>query len=232
MALEYEIRGGKLLWIKNPVTGVISYVVDLRGKSFAFTLSGREHHPPDAGTLDEGALRHTVATCPFCPGNENQTTPEVFRVTRDEMPHWTGDGAVRGSGWIIRVINNLFPRIPAELTGDRVLERLSRRLRPTAPSEDDVPTLQVGARILVPETGHEGPQVLHPHPVVVPEVDASEHRHERPGGPSRAPTHSSAWSAEPLVSTVQVDPERSKVARSPAPRRSVAVAICSAICAP
>jgi len=117
--LEYEIRGDKLLWMKNPVTGVISYVVDLRGKSFAFTLSGREHHPPGAGTLDEGALRHTVASCPFCPGNENQTTPELFRVTRDEMPHWTGDGAVRGSGWIIRIINNLFPRIPAELTGDR-----------------------------------------------------------------------------------------------------------------
>jgi hypothetical protein len=41
MALEYEIRGDKLLWIKNPVTGVISYVVDLRGKSFAFTMTRR-----------------------------------------------------------------------------------------------------------------------------------------------------------------------------------------------
>jgi galactose-1-phosphate uridylyltransferase len=119
MALEYEIRGDKLLWMKNPVTGVISYVVDLRGKSFAFTLSGREHHPPGAGTLDAAAIRHAIATCPFCPGNENQTTAEIFRLTRDEMPHWTGDGSVRGSGWIIRVINNLFPRIPAELTGDR-----------------------------------------------------------------------------------------------------------------
>ena len=119
MALEYEIRGDKLLWIINPVTGVISYVVDLRGKSFAFTLSGREHHPPDAGTLDEAAIRHAIAACPFCPGNESQTTPEIFRLTRDEMPQWTGDGTVRGSGWIVRVINNLFPRIPAELTGDR-----------------------------------------------------------------------------------------------------------------
>src|SRR5271166_2624327 len=119
MALEYEIRGDKLLWIKNPVTGVISYVVDLRGKSFAFTLSGREHHPPSAGTLDEGAISHAIATCPFCPGNEHQTTAEVFRLTREEMPHWTGDIGVAASGWIIRVINNLFPRIPSELTGDR-----------------------------------------------------------------------------------------------------------------
>ncbi len=119
MALEYEIRDDKLLWIKNPVTGVISYVVDLRGKSFAFTLSGREHHPPSAGSLDEDAIQHAIATCPFCPGNELQTTPEIFRLTRSEMPHWNGDGAVVDSGWIIRVINNLFPRIPSELTGDR-----------------------------------------------------------------------------------------------------------------
>lgn len=117
MALEYEIRGGKLLWIKNPITGVVSYVVDLRGKSFAFTLSGREHHPP-GGPLDEHTIRHAIATCPFCPGNEEQTTAEIFRLTREDMPHWRGDGAAR-SGWIIRVINNLFPRIPAELTGDR-----------------------------------------------------------------------------------------------------------------
>jgi UDPglucose--hexose-1-phosphate uridylyltransferase len=119
MALEYEIRGDKLLWIKNPVTGVISYVVDLRGKSFAFTLSGREHHPPGPGNLDDDAIQHAVATCPFCPGNEDQTTPEIFRLTRGEMPHWNGDGTVHDSGWIIRVINNLFPRIPSELTGDR-----------------------------------------------------------------------------------------------------------------
>src|SRR5215475_3862642 len=119
MALEYEIRDDKLLWIKNPITEVISYVVDLRGKSFAFTLSGREHHPPEAGTLDDAAIRHSIATCPFCPGNESQTTAEMFRLTRDEMPHWTGGDLVRGGGWIIRVINNLFPRIPSELTGDR-----------------------------------------------------------------------------------------------------------------
>ncbi len=119
MALEYEIRGDKLLWIKNPVTGVISYVVDLRGKSFAFTLSGREHHPPDAGSLDDATIRHAIATCPFCPGNEHQTTPEIFRLTGDEMPHWNGSPAATDSRWIIRVINNLFPRIPSELTGDR-----------------------------------------------------------------------------------------------------------------
>ncbi len=119
MALEYEIRDEALLWIKNPITGVISYVVDLRGKSFAFTLGGREHHPTDAAPMDDAAIRHAITSCPFCPGNESQTTAELFRVTRDEMPHWSGDGAVEDRGWVIRAINNLFPRIPAELTGDR-----------------------------------------------------------------------------------------------------------------
>lgn len=119
MALEYEIRGDALLWIKNPFSGVISYVVDVRGKSFAFTLSGREHHPLNAEPLDDAAIDHAIKTCPFCPGNEAQAPAEIFRITRDEVPHWTGDRATAGSAWAIRVINNLFPRIPAELTGDR-----------------------------------------------------------------------------------------------------------------
>src|SRR6202035_4331618 len=43
----------------------------------------------------------------------------IFRLSHEEVPHWTGNGATAGSAWVIRVINNLFPRIPAELTGDR-----------------------------------------------------------------------------------------------------------------
>ena len=46
MPIECEIRDGALVWIKNPITGVISYVVDVRGKSFAFTLGGRESVDP------------------------------------------------------------------------------------------------------------------------------------------------------------------------------------------
>jgi len=42
-------------------------------------------------------------------GNEDQTTPEIFRLNARREPHWNGDGAARDSGWIIRVrINNLF----------------------------------------------------------------------------------------------------------------------------
>jgi len=41
-----------------------------------------------------------VGTCPFCPGHEAETPPEVARV---------GGGAPNGPGWRIRVFPNLYP---------------------------------------------------------------------------------------------------------------------------
>lgn len=38
--------------------------------------------------------------CPFCPGNEEDTPPEVYRV---------GEGEADKKGWKIRVVPNLFP---------------------------------------------------------------------------------------------------------------------------
>ena len=119
MPIECEIRDGSLVWIKSPITGVISYVVDVRGKSFAFTLGGRESADPETGHLNPESIRHATEACPFCPGNESMTTREVFRMTREDVPEWTGAKAADGAGWVVRVINNLFPRIPAELTGNR-----------------------------------------------------------------------------------------------------------------
>jgi UDPglucose--hexose-1-phosphate uridylyltransferase len=116
MGLEYELRDGALVWIRNPHTGVISYVVDVRGKSFAFTL-GERHIPHSGQLLEAEAIRHATRDCPFCPGNEAATTRELFRMTAQEMPAW--NGGVRDAPWVIRVVNNLFPRIPAELTGGR-----------------------------------------------------------------------------------------------------------------
>jgi galactose-1-phosphate uridylyltransferase len=119
MPIEYEMRHGALLWIKNPVTGVISYVVDVRGKSFAFTLGGREELDPEVPPPDPKALRKAIAACPFCPGNENLAPPELMRVTPADFPGWNGQRALEGASWIIRVFNNLFPRIPESLTGER-----------------------------------------------------------------------------------------------------------------
>lgn len=119
MTLEYELRDGALVWIKSPVTGVISYVVDVRGKSFAFTLGGRDELKPDPPPPAPEALQNAVRACPFCPGNEHQAPPEALRLSPAEFPEWTGAGAVEGSSWVIRAFNNLFPRIPEALTGGR-----------------------------------------------------------------------------------------------------------------
>ncbi len=123
MPIEYEMRDGALVWIKNPVTGVISYVVDVRGKSFAFTLGGRPELDPAAPTLGAAEIAQAQATCPFCPGNEAMAPAEIFRVAPAEFPRWKGDGTAGGAGagaaWVMRVFNNLFPRVPAELTGGR-----------------------------------------------------------------------------------------------------------------
>jgi galactose-1-phosphate uridylyltransferase len=119
MPIEYEMRKGALVWIKNPITGVISYVVDVRGKSFAFTLGGREELDPNAPAPDPKALHNAIRACPFCPGNEHLAPPELARLTPAEFPEWEGRHLVEGASWVIRVFNNLFPRIPESLTGGR-----------------------------------------------------------------------------------------------------------------
>ncbi|HKV55057.1 MAG TPA: DUF4921 family protein [Candidatus Binataceae bacterium] len=119
MPIEYEMRDGALVWIKNPVTGVISYVVDVRGKSFAFTLGGRGELDPDAPAPEPKALSKAIDACPFCPGNENLAPPEMMRLTPAEFPQWHGRHVLEGASWVVRVFNNLFPRIPESLTAGR-----------------------------------------------------------------------------------------------------------------
>jgi UDPglucose--hexose-1-phosphate uridylyltransferase len=50
-------------------------------------------------TADTGLVE-----CPFCPGNEEETPPEVARV---------GGGAPNGPGWMVRAFPNLYPIVDA-----------------------------------------------------------------------------------------------------------------------
>ena len=138
MPIEYELRGGALVWIRNPFTGVISYIVDLRDKSFAFTLSGRSFTPPPTAS-DEERMARATAICPFCPGNESKAPSELIRIAPHEVADWPGDAA---APWTIRVFNNLFPRIPSELTGGRnesyVVVEDSRHFQPGARVASDL----------------------------------------------------------------------------------------------
>ena len=56
-----------------------------------------------------------VETCPFCPGNENKTPPEVMRVPA-------------GNSWAVRVIPNKFAALSSELQPTRSLQHLRRRV--------------------------------------------------------------------------------------------------------
>jgi UDPglucose--hexose-1-phosphate uridylyltransferase len=118
MPIEHETRDGALVWIRNPITGVISYVVDVRNKSFAFTLGMRDQ-PPAVPHLTDKQIQAATKDCPFCPGNEHLSTAEIFRLRPEDVPDWGGKGKRDGDQWVMRVFNNLFPRIPVELTGGR-----------------------------------------------------------------------------------------------------------------
>jgi UDPglucose--hexose-1-phosphate uridylyltransferase len=122
MPLDYEIRDGNLRWIRNPFTGVISYVVDVRAKSFAFTLGARETaDSPEAPAriMDAEEIQLARAACPFCPGNEERSPPEIMRMEPGEVDGSDGSPGQSDAPWVIRAFNNLFPRVPEELTGGR-----------------------------------------------------------------------------------------------------------------
>jgi len=58
-----------------------------------------------------------VESCPFCPGNESKTPPEVLRSPANP-----------GEPWAVRVIPNKFAALSSELQPTRSLQHLRRRI--------------------------------------------------------------------------------------------------------
>jgi UDPglucose--hexose-1-phosphate uridylyltransferase len=56
--------------------------------------------------------------CPFCPGNEKSTPPEVLRVT-----------AASNGQWLVRVVPNKFAALQPDVTPHRVVERSHRTVQ-------------------------------------------------------------------------------------------------------
>jgi UDPglucose--hexose-1-phosphate uridylyltransferase len=56
---------------------------------------------------DVGPRATSGGACPFCPGNEAETPPEVLA----ERP---GGGPPDGPGWLVRAFQNKFPALPPE----------------------------------------------------------------------------------------------------------------------
>jgi UDPglucose--hexose-1-phosphate uridylyltransferase len=120
MPLEYRKEGGRLMWVKSPFSGTITYFTDIHKKQSGFRRQpvAPATQPPDWQAAEAARLAELEAAqrdCPFCPGNEEQTTAEVLRVPPDAV-----DGAVStASPWLIRAFTNLFPRVPESCTGGR-----------------------------------------------------------------------------------------------------------------
>jgi len=57
-----------------------------------------------------------LETCPFCPGNENKTPPEVLRYP------------AKGDRWQVRVIPNKFAALSSDIQPTRSLQHLRRRV--------------------------------------------------------------------------------------------------------
>jgi UDPglucose--hexose-1-phosphate uridylyltransferase len=70
----------------------------------------KDRDPPPAGP------------CPFCPGNEDKTPPEVFASGRP--PH----APPNGNGWRVRVVPNRFPALRIEGDLDRQAEGIYDRM--------------------------------------------------------------------------------------------------------
>jgi UDPglucose--hexose-1-phosphate uridylyltransferase len=132
-----------LVWVRNPFTGSVTYFTHVHRKR-----SGFRHHTqgldtpsaldPSAHEVRLGAeLEAVKRSCPFCPGNEDQTPPAIWEVPiRQVFPDRHDDG------WLIRAFPNLIPRIPECCTGGRnesyVVIEDPRHFADTAQGHDDL----------------------------------------------------------------------------------------------
>lgn len=97
------------------------YVPDINTQRWVIIAGGRSGRP--LGSTSDSAKLVTGPDCPFCPGRETSTPPEVYRI---------GPGEKDSGGWMVRVVPNKFPItdrhevIIHSPDHDKALEELSR----------------------------------------------------------------------------------------------------------
>ncbi|HEY7659745.1 MAG TPA: galactose-1-phosphate uridylyltransferase [Actinomycetota bacterium] len=83
-------------------------------RQWAILATRRGDRPHEPVVIPRPQLPEHEDTCPFCPGNEDQTPPEILRVP--------------GSDWMVRVVPNMFAALtgagPAERSGDRMFREM------------------------------------------------------------------------------------------------------------
>ena len=122
MPLEFRKDNGHLVWVRNPFTGTVTYFTEIHRKQSGFrppqTVSPGFEQPADWRGAESARLAELEAArrdCPFCPGNEELTMAEVYRIHPNEVP----DAAPTDSPWLIRAFCNIIPRVPEHCTGGR-----------------------------------------------------------------------------------------------------------------
>jgi UDPglucose--hexose-1-phosphate uridylyltransferase len=87
-------------------------------KEWVIIATERAKRPEDLATHRPTKAPAThVENCPFCPGNENKTPPEVLRIPAE------GNGA-----WQVRVIGNKFAALSPDIKPTRVIHRSRRSM--------------------------------------------------------------------------------------------------------
>lgn len=87
---------------KNPVT-----------REWVIIATERSRRPSDFSKTEESNIKPAyVETCPFCPGNEDKTPPEVLAFRNQQ-------NAPNTPGWWVRVVPNKFPALAIEGELDR-----------------------------------------------------------------------------------------------------------------
>lgn len=85
-------------------------------KEWVIIATERAKRPEDLATHRVAQpIPEFVESCPFCPGNESKTPPEVMRIRA-------------GDSWAVRVIPNKFAALSADLQPTRSLQHLRRRV--------------------------------------------------------------------------------------------------------
>ncbi len=148
MSIEYGVKDGALLWIRNPFTGAVVYFNEIHRKPHSFRRLTNTSQPGSTSQalsperFDDEAKR-VQRTCVFCPGNEAQTMHEVMRLSYGDVyaPGTLPDGYT-AQDWAMRVIHNILPRIPEICTGGRnesyVIMEDARHFLPEAKGLSDV----------------------------------------------------------------------------------------------
>jgi UDPglucose--hexose-1-phosphate uridylyltransferase len=86
-------------------------------KEWVIIATERAKRPEELATHRTGpTVPAFVESCPFCPGNESKTPPEVFRYPAN------------GEAWAVRVIPNKFAVLSSDIQPTRSLQHLRRRI--------------------------------------------------------------------------------------------------------